>query len=107
VIVGSMVVAFILSVAPKHIENFSVSLFSVAIALSGIVGAAFSTSIALEKGQEITQEIVQHVYGDYFQLLTILAVVMVAIALGASFIIRKMLEAAKQSEAELEVVEQN
>lgn len=107
VIVGSMVVAFILSVAPKHIENFSVSLFSVAIALSGIVGAAFSTSIALEKGQEITQEIVQHVYGDYFQLLTVLAVVMVAIALGASFIIRKMLEAAKRSEAELEMVEAN
>ncbi len=102
-----MVVAFILSVAPKHIENFSVSLFSVAIALSGIVGAAFSTSIALEKGQEITQEIVQHVYGDYFQLLTVLAVVMVAIALGASFIIRKMLEAAKRSEAELEMVEAN
>ena len=105
VIVGSMVVAFILSVAPKHIENFSVSLFSVAIALSGIVGAVFSTSIALEKGQEITQEIVKHVYGDYFQLLTILAIVMVAIALGASFIIRKMLEAAKRNEAELGVVE--
>ncbi len=92
VIVGSMVVAFILSVAPKHIENFSVSLFSVAMALSGIVGAVFSTSIALEKGQEITQEIVQTVYGDYFSLLTMLAVVMVAIAFMASFVIRKMLE---------------
>jgi len=101
VIVGSMVVAFILSVAPKHIENFSVSLFSVAIALSGIVGAVFSTSIALEKGQEITQEIVQTVYGDYFQLLTVLAVVMVGIAMGASFVIRKMLEAAKKDEVEL------
>lgn len=33
VIVGSLVVAFILSVAPKHIEGFSVSLFSVAMAL--------------------------------------------------------------------------
>jgi amino acid/peptide:H+ symporter len=92
VIVGSMVVAFILSVAPKHIENFSVSLFSVAIALSGIVGAVFSTSIALEKGQKITQEIVQTVYGDYFSLLTMLAVVMVALAFMASFVIRKMLE---------------
>lgn len=96
VIVGSMVVAFILSVAPKHIENFSVSLFSVAMALSGIVGAVFSTSIALEKGQAVTQQIVQTVYGDYFQLLTVLAVVMVAIALVCSFIIRKMLEAARQ-----------
>jgi amino acid/peptide:H+ symporter len=98
VIVGSMVVAFILSVAPKHIENFSVSLFSVAIALSGIVGAVFSTSIALEKGQAITQEIVQTVYGDYFSLLTMLAVVMVLVAFFASFIIRKMLEKSAESE---------
>ncbi|RKF21546.1 MFS transporter [Alginatibacterium sediminis] len=93
VIVGSMVVAFILSVAPKHIENFSVSLFSVAIALSGIVGAVFSTSIALEKDQEITQEIVQNVYGGYFSTLTFWAVVMVGIALVSSVIIRKMLAA--------------
>ncbi len=101
VIVGSLVVAFILSVAPKHIENFSVSLFSVAIALSGIVGAVFSTSIAQEKGQVITQEFIQTVYGNYFQLLTILAVVMVAVAFIASFIIRKMLESSKQAEATL------
>ncbi|HAH02577.1 MAG TPA: major facilitator superfamily transporter, partial [Vibrio sp.] len=107
VIVGSMVVAFILSVAPKHIENFSVSLFSVAIALSGIVGAVFSTSIALEKGQEITQEIVQTVYGDYFQLLTILAVVMVGIAMAASFIIRKMLDAAKAADETIELEQAN
>lgn len=97
VIVGSMVVAFILSVAPKHIENFSVSLFSVAIALSGIVGAVFSTSIALEKGQEITQEIVQTVYGGYFSTLTVLAVVMVVVAFIASFVIRKMLASSEQS----------
>lgn len=98
VIVGSLVVAFILSVAPKHIENFSVSLFSVAIALSGIVGAVFSTSIALEKGQVISQHIVQSVYGDYFKMLTILAVVMVAVAIVASLVVRKMLEASKMNE---------
>ncbi|MGL6260315.1 peptide MFS transporter [Vibrio sp. WXL103] len=98
VVVGSLVVAFILSVAPKHIENFSVSLFSVAMALSGIIGAVFSTSIALEKGQVITQDIVQNVYGDYFQLLTILAVVMVGVALGASWLIKKMLAAAEKHE---------
>lgn len=98
VIVGSMVVAFILSVAPKHIENFSVSLFSVAIAMSGIVGAVFSTSIAMEKGQEITQEVVKTVYGDYFSLLTGLAVVMVFVAFLASFVIRKMLEKSKEAE---------
>lgn len=92
VIVGSMVVAFILSVAPKHIENFSVSLFSVAIALSGILGAVISTSIALEKDQKITKEIVQNLYGDYFQTLTLWAIAMVIVALMASILIRKMLQ---------------
>ncbi|WED20883.1 MFS transporter [Vibrio sp. JC009] len=105
VIVGSLVVAFILSVTPKHIENFSVSLYSVAIALSGIVGAVFSTSIALEKGQEISQEIVQTVYGDYFKLLTILAIVMVGVALLASVIIRKMLKKAEDESLQIELSE--
>ncbi len=94
--VGSMVVAFILSVTPKQIENFSVSLFSVSIALSGIVGAVFSTSIAQEKNQEITQAVVQKVYGDYFSTLTIWAIVMVAIALLSSVFIRKMLTASNE-----------
>lgn len=98
VIVGSMVVAFILSVAPKRIENFSVSLFSVAIALSGIVGAVLSTSIAQEKGQQITMDFVQNVYGDYFSLLTVLAVVMAVIALAASGMIRKILEKSERVE---------
>ncbi|SDJ43400.1 amino acid/peptide transporter (Peptide:H+ symporter) [Ferrimonas sediminum] len=106
VIVGSMVVAFILSVAPKHIEAFSVSLFSVAIALSGIVGAVFSTSIALEKGQAITQEIAQTVYGDYFGMLTIMAVVLVAVAFSASQLIKKMLEGSEpEVAAELQQAE--
>ncbi|BDY04621.1 MFS transporter [Ferrimonas sp. YFM] len=91
VIVGSMVVAFILQVTPKHIEAFSVSLFSVSIALSGVVSAVFSTSIAVEKGQEITQSIVQNLYGDYFGMLTLMAVVMVAVAFSASQLIKKML----------------
>jgi hypothetical protein len=92
-----MVVAFILSVTPKYIENFSVSLFSVAIALSGVVGAVFSTSIALKRGQELNQEVVRNVYGDYFATLTTWAVVMVVIALLSSIIIRKMLSAAEES----------
>ncbi|GAL03379.1 di-/tripeptide transporter [Photobacterium aphoticum] len=100
VIVGSLVVAFILSVAPKHIENFSVSLFSVAMALSGIIGAVFSTSIALEKGQVITQALVKQLYGDYFGLLTALAVVMVVVALLASALVRVMLKKAEQYEAQ-------
>jgi amino acid/peptide:H+ symporter len=101
VIVGSMIVAFILSVAPKKIENFSVSLFSVAIALSGIVGAVFSTSIASKKDQVITQEIVQHVYGDYFNTLTIWAIVMVGVALLSSVIIHRMLAAADNDNSSL------
>jgi amino acid/peptide:H+ symporter len=96
VIVGSMVVSFILSVAPKHIENFSVSLFSVSLALSGIVGAVISTAIAFEKDQKVTQEIVQNVYGGYFSMLTIWAIVMVAVALIASVAIRKMIAAANK-----------
>ena len=100
VIVGSMVVAFILSVTPKSIENFSVSLFSVAIALSGIVGAVISGNIALAEGQEISQQFVNQTYGDFYMLLTQLAVVMVLVALGASVVIRKML--AKSEEADKE-----
>ncbi|WP_087024853.1 peptide MFS transporter [Thaumasiovibrio subtropicus] len=105
VIVGSLVVAFILSVAPKQIENFSVSLFSVAIALSGIVGAVFSTSIALEKGQVITQEIARTVYGEYFQLLSVLAVVMVGVAFLSSVVIRKMLAKANEHNRVEELIE--
>ncbi|MBD1577753.1 MULTISPECIES: peptide MFS transporter [Vibrio] len=102
VIVGSFVVAFVLSVTPKYIENFSVSLFYIAQALSGIVGAVFSTSIAMEKGQVITQAIVQTVYGDYFKLLTILALVMAVIALIGSYVIRKMLNKADACAEKLE-----
>jgi len=100
VIVGSMVVAFILSVTPKAIENFSVSLFSVAIAMSGILGAVISGNIALEAGQEISQEFIQQTYGDFYLLLTQLAVVMVAVALGASMVIRKMLAKSKDADDE-------
>lgn len=91
VIVGSLVVAFILSVTPKRIENFSVSLFSVSIALSGIIGAVLSTSMALEKDQEITQDIVKNIYGNYFGNLTLWAIVMVVVALASTLLIRKML----------------
>ncbi len=99
VIVGSMVVAFILSVTPKHIENFSVSLVSVAIALSGILGAAFSAAISLDKGHQITQEIVRTVYGDYFGKLTFWAVIMMGLAFFSSILIRKMLTKANYPSA--------
>ncbi|MFT5880645.1 MAG: dipeptide/tripeptide permease [Moritella sp.] len=98
VIVGSMVVAFILSVTPKSIENFSVSLFSVAIAMSGIVGAVISGNIALKEGEQISQAFVQQTYGDFYMLLTQLAVVMVIVALAASYIIRKMLDKSQEGD---------
>ncbi len=94
VVVGSLVVAFILSVAPKNISGFSVSLFMVAMALSGIVAAVFSTSIALEKGVELTQEIAINTYGNFFMMLTFLAIAMVVVAFISSFVIKKMLKAA-------------
>lgn len=97
VIVGSLAVAFIIQVAPKSIENFSISLFSVAIALSGILGAAFSTSIALDKGEHISQAFIHDVYGHYFELLTELAVVMIVIAFASSFVIKKILQKADDS----------
>lgn len=97
VIVGSMVVAFILSVAPKGIENFSVSLFSVSLALSGIIGAVISTKIALKHDQQITKEIIHSVYGNFFSTLTFMAVVMVIIALLASFLVRKMIAHAENN----------
>ena len=103
VIVGSLVVAFILSVTPKHIEGFSVSLFSVAMALSGIIGAVISTAIAMEKGQEITQQFVQTVYGDYFGMLTIAAVAMVAVAMAGSVAIRKMIAKSENLEGNKEM----
>jgi len=71
-------------------------LFSVALALSGIVGAALSKYIALEKGQVLTQEIIQNVYGSYFSTLTIWAFVLVGVALISSHIIRKMLAASAE-----------
>ncbi|PJE79089.1 Dipeptide and tripeptide permease B [invertebrate metagenome] len=104
VIVGSLVVAFILSVTPRHIEGFSVSLFSVAMALSGIIGAAISGVIAMEKGQEVTQQFVQTVYGDYFFMLTLAAVAMIAVALGSSVLIRKMLNKAEDHEKSEELM---
>lgn len=97
VIVGSMVVAFILSIVPKQIENFAVSLFSVAIALSGIIGAVLSTSIALKKDEVITQEIVRNSYGSYFGTLTLWAIIMVVVALISSIAIQKMIRVSQRS----------
>ncbi|MBS9777413.1 MAG: MFS transporter [Gammaproteobacteria bacterium] len=94
VIVGSLVVAFILKVAPKHIHGFGVSMFMVAMALSGIIGAVISKSIALEKGAELTHDVVVNTYGGFFQMLTIAAIALVFITFICSFIITKMLKAA-------------
>ena len=103
VIVGSLVVAFILSVTPKQIEGFAVSLYSIAVAVSGIIGAVFSTSIAMEKGQLLTLEFIHGTYGPYFFKLTIFAVFLVAVAIGCSFVITSLLKKAKQIEEEMKI----
>ncbi|WP_413786865.1 peptide MFS transporter [Psychrobacter sp. H7-1] len=94
VVVGSLVVAYILSVAPKAIASFSVSLFMVAMAVSGIIGAVFSTSIALDKGTKLTQAIAVESYGGFFMTLTIFAVVLTVVAFLSAILIKKMLKAA-------------
>lgn len=99
VIVGSLVIAFILKVAPKHIQGFSVSMFMVAMALSGVVGAAISKSIALEKGAELTQDIAVNTYGGFYQMLTTWALGLVVVTFICSFIIGKMLKAADEWDA--------
>ena len=96
VIVGSLVVAYILSVAPKAISSFSVSLFMVAMAFSGIVGAVLSTHIALDKGAKLTQAIAVESYGGFFMALTVFAVVLTVVAFVSSRIIKKMLHAADE-----------
>jgi len=92
VLVCSVVVTFILSMTPQKIESLSVSLFSVAISLSGILGAVFSTSIAQKSDQSITKEFVQNTYGDYFQTLTLAAIMMIFVSALSSILVRKLLE---------------
>lgn len=94
VIVGSLVVAYILSVAPKNLSSFSVSLFMVAMAVSGVLGAVLSTSIALDKGTTLTQSIAVSSYGGFFMTLTLFAIGITVVAFIASLVIKKMLKAA-------------
>ncbi len=98
VIIGSLVVAFILSVVPKKIAGFSVSLFMMAMALGGVIGAVFSTAVAIEKGGVLTQALAVDKYGHFFMMITILAAAMVVVAFFASFVINKMLKKADELE---------
>ena len=94
VIVGSLVVAYILSVAPQNLSSFSVSLFMVAMAVSGILGAVLSTSIALDKGTTLTQAIAVQSYGGFFMTLTLFAIAITVVAFVSSIVIKKMLKSA-------------
>ncbi|XXQ67944.1 oligopeptide:H+ symporter [Neisseriaceae bacterium B1] len=98
VIMGSLVVSFILAVAPARHASFSVSMNMVAMSLSGVIGAIFSTNVALEKGQQLTQQFVTETYGGFFGILTVMAVVMVALAFGSSFAVKKMMAKAESLE---------
>lgn len=99
VIMGSLVVSFILATAPQKHSSFSVSMNMVAMSLSGMLGAIFSTSIALEKGQELTQEFAVQTYGGFFGTLTVLAIVISVVAFGFSFLIKKWLKKAESLES--------
>jgi hypothetical protein len=87
------------SFTPQITVNLSKSRYahSVVVGRRGrrVNGAVFSTSIALEKDQKITQNIVQSVYSGYFGTLTIWPVVMVVIAQLSSVVIGKILAAGK------------
>lgn len=100
VIIGSLVISFILEVAPAHHASFSVSMNMVAMSLSGMIGAIVSTQVALEKGQQLTQQFAVETYGGFFGLLTVLAVVMVAVAFVCSIVVKKWLAKAKELEAQ-------
>lgn len=90
VIVGALVVSFILSVVPKRMESFGVAMFYVSMSLSGIVGAVISTWVAMPEGATITREFIQTTYGGFFTNITIFCVMMVAVSLAASMLIKKL-----------------
>ena len=73
VILGSQVVVFILSIAPKETANFSASLYSLAVAVSGIFGTTLATTITKHNPAEVSQSDVAHLFGHYFLLLAISA----------------------------------
>lgn len=105
VVIGSLVVSFIVENAPKAYSNFSVSMNMVATSLGGMLAAVFSTHVALEKGQKLTQDFAVNTYGDFFMLLTVLAIGMAVVAFAGSFAIKKMLKSAQDWEVKQGIAE--
>ena len=66
----------------------------VAMAVSGVIGAVFSTNIALEKGVQLTQAMAVESYGGFYMTLTLFAVAITIVAFISSVVIKKMLKAA-------------
>ncbi|ABQ13796.1 peptide MFS transporter [Dichelobacter nodosus] len=99
VIIGSLVVAYILRVVPKEISGFSVSLFMVAMACSGVLGAAVSKAVALKPGETLTQELINNRYGNFYISLTIAALVFMVLCFLSSIMITRMLKKADEIEA--------
>lgn len=104
VVIGSLVVSFIVENAPKAYSSFSVSMNMVATSLGGMLAAVFSTQVALEKGQKLTQDFAMNTYGDFFMLLTVLAIGMAVVAFFGSFAIKKMLKSAEDWEVKQGIV---
>lgn len=61
-----------------------------------MIGAQLSTSIALNKNQELSQEIIQKSYGNFFGELTFYALIMVGVALVSTYFIKKILAQAEK-----------
>ena len=104
-IVGALGAGFIFEMVPRRLSAFAVGLRSVAISLSGILAAVISTRIALPRNQELTQELVQSVYADYFFGLGMMAAVMVVITLMLSRVIGKMVAKGNAIEEESKAFE--
>ena len=98
-IIGALGVGFIYELMPQRLRAFGIGLRSVSLSLSGIVAAIISTKIALPKDIVLTPEVVQTVYGDYFQTLGLAALAMALITIALSQIIKRMVARGKAIEA--------
>lgn len=86
-IVGSLASGFIFEMVPRCMSAFAIGLRAVTLSLSGIFAAVISTSIALPRNVELTQELVETVYSGFFYNLALLAIAMALITVVLSKVI--------------------
>ncbi|PJE80023.1 Dipeptide and tripeptide permease A [invertebrate metagenome] len=91
-IVGALGAGYIFQLVPERMSAFAIGLRSVALSLSGILAASMSTSIALPKGQIITQTVIDAVYAGYFFKLAVMALVMAVLTFILARIITRLVK---------------